>query len=252
MPELFISILMLVHNAPRYTELAIRSVKRATPEPHELVVLDNASDHATKELLRSLHNEHLIDVLIELDYNSLFAEGNNRAAVRASPRASHFLLLNSDVEIRSSHWVENLLLAHRRGITAYGVATDPLRVDGYCLLIDADLYRAHPLDESHQWFWAVTKTQAALLREGFAVQGFAQHEQYLHHYGGKSGSAFADARGMDVSREEVARWFDGHEPYLIDRRPDGSVPGHPRRAWTLRTHAKRLLRTIRPAGPHGS
>lgn len=252
MPDPFISILVLVHNAPRYTERAIRSVKHATSVPHELVVLDNASEEPTRALLRSLRDEGLIDVLVELDFNSLFAEGNNRAAAAASPRATHYLLLNSDVEVRSTDWIENLLQVHRRGATAYGIATDPLRVDGYCLLIDADLYRKYPLDESHQWFWAVTKTQAALLAEGHAVQGFAQHRRYLHHYGGKSGSAFADARGMDVTRDEVESWFQGREPYLIDRRPDGSIPGHGHRLMGFRRRTKQFLGMLRPSSRNAS
>jgi glycosyltransferase involved in cell wall biosynthesis len=224
MTEPFVSILMLVHNAPRFAELAIRGVHERTPQRHELVVLDNASDAVTENLLRRLARDGFIDKLVRLDYNSFFAEGNNRAAAVADPEATHYLLLNSDVDIRSNQWLGRLLAVHRRGMTGYGVAPDPLRVDGYCLLIDADVYRSHPLDEEHQWFWSVTKMQAAALREGLSVQGYAKHEAFLHHFGGRSGSGFKDARGMHVPRSEVERWFDGHVPQVLDRRTDGSVP----------------------------
>lgn len=207
---------MLTYNAPQHVEIAIRSLRRTQGVRFELVVVDNASDVETRDLLRSLYAEKLIDTLHFSPTNTLFAGGNNLASTLASPEATHFLLLNSDVEIRSNDWLSNLLAHHARGATSYGLASDPLRLDGYCLLIDADLYHQIPLDESHQWWWSVTKQQAALLRLGHSVCGFAQHEDHLHHFGGASGSGFAGARGMEVTRREVERWFDGRRPVILD------------------------------------
>lgn len=244
MTEPFVSILMLVHNAPDYAELAVRSVRSRTEGVRfELVVVDNASEEITRALLRSLHEEGLIDRLELLDRNTLFAEGNNRAAALASPDATHFLLLNSDVQVRSRRWLRRLLDRHRPGMTAYGVALDPLRVDGYCLLVDSELYREHPLDESHQWWWAVTKQQAALMTEGWSVQGWAAHEAHLHHFGGRSGSAFLGARGMDVTREEVESWFGGNRAVVLDRRRSGRIPRHEQPPVVRR--ARGLVRRIR-------
>lgn len=230
-----ISVLMLTHNAPEFVNLAIRSVAAKTVGvDYELVVVDNASSEETRSLVTQLHGEGLIDSLTLLDYNSLFAEGNNVAAAAASADATHFLLLNSDVEIKDPDWLSRLLAVHERGITTYGVAEDPLRVDGYCLLIDADVYRTHPLDEGHQWWWSVTKQQAAVLTEGLPVKGFGEHERYLHHFGGRSGSAFKSARGMDVTREEAAAWFNGKEPAVIDRTPAGVIPGREKKSFFTR------------------
>lgn len=239
---IFVSILVLVHNAPEYVELTIRSVREKTSGiDYEIVVVDNASESPTKELLRRLDDEGLIDVLHFSDENTLFAGGNNVAASRASKAASHFLLLNSDVEIRDRSWLTNLYSKHQRGATAYGIARDPLRVDGYCLLIDADLYRKIPLDEGHQWWWSVTKQQAALLRAGYSVAGFYEHERYLHHFGGKSGSAFASARGMNVTRAEVSKWFGGLKPNVLDTLPSVSVRA---RVSELARRAKRRLSRV--------
>ncbi len=225
-PEL-VSILMLTFNAPEYVEISVRSVRERTRDVrYELVVLDNDSQPETKALVTRLHEEGVIDRLRLLDRNSLFAEGNNLAAEMADPAATHFLLLNSDIEVRQADWLRRLLDMHQRGITAYGVAPDPDRVDGYCLLIDADLYRRFRLDEGHQWWWAVTKMQAQVMNAGFPVRGFAEHERYLHHFGGKSGSGFKNAKGMNVSREEVMSWFGDKRPLVLDRNPDGSLPGH--------------------------
>ena len=245
MPITFVSILMLTYNAPEYIEMAVRSVaERTTGVDYELVVVDNASEQPARELVTRLHDEGLIHKLKLMDYNSLFAEGNNVAASIASDAATHYLLLNSDVEVRSEGWLSHLLSAHERGVTSYGVALDPLRVDGYSLLIDADLYRETPLDEGHQWWWSVTKQQAVLLNAGHAVRGFAEHERWLHHFGGKSGSAFKNAKGMDVSREEVSEWFGEHRATVIDRRPDGTIPGHEERP-LHRKFLDRLTRTLR-------
>jgi glycosyltransferase involved in cell wall biosynthesis len=183
----------------------------------ELVVVDNASDPPTRALVQHLKDEGLIQRLILSETNLLFAGGNNIAAEAADPAATHYLLLNSDVEVRRPDWLRHLLDIHKRGITAYGMVDQPLRVDGYCLLIDADLYRRQGgLDVGHQWWWSVTKLQAQVLVAGQSVQGYAEHDTYLVHFGGKSGDAFKNAKGMNVPREEVVGWFGGHRPLVLD------------------------------------
>jgi cellulose synthase/poly-beta-1,6-N-acetylglucosamine synthase-like glycosyltransferase len=225
-----VSILMLTHNAPRYVELSIRTLVRYTRNVnYELVVVDNASERPTKDCLNKLREEGLIQHLTFLDYNSLFAEGNNISARQAAEDSTHFLLLNSDVEIKNPEWLSNLLAVHKPGITSYGVVEAPLRVDGYCLLVDAPIYREHTLDEDHQFFWAVTKFQAALLAQGYSVQGYAEHERYLHHFGGKSGNDFKSAKGLVTTQEKLAEWFQGRTIHILDTLSDGSIPQRPRK-----------------------
>jgi len=226
-----ISILMLTHNAPEHVELSIRSVRERTEGiSYELIVLDNASENETVSLVANLHEEGLIDKLKLLDYNSLFAEGNNIAAKLASADSSHFLLLNSDIEVKNPNWLSHLLAVHKRGMTSYGLVGNPrrgcgndsgqlpLRVDGFCLLIDRDLYEKAPLDEAHQWWYAVTKQQAGLLQDGWNVQGYESYGQWLHHFGGKSGAAFKTARGMNLSPEEMLSWFGDKEAHALGSR----------------------------------
>lgn len=75
-----VSILMLTHDAPRYVKTSIRSVMRKTRNvDFELVVVDNASREPTRRLVRRLSAKRLMHQLRLLDYNSLFAEGNNIA-----------------------------------------------------------------------------------------------------------------------------------------------------------------------------
>jgi glycosyltransferase involved in cell wall biosynthesis len=216
---------MLTYNAPGYVDLTIRSLAKNTFDvSYELIVLDNASDQPTRDLVQQLYSEGLITKLKLLDYNSLFSRGNNLAAKLSSPDATHFLLLNSDVKIRNPTWLSNLLDVHKRGITAYGLNLKPSRIDGYCALIDADLYRENLLDETHQWTWSVAKLQARLLRSGHSVQGFFDHERYLHHFGGKSGRGYVGASGLVLSEAEVTAWFDGHEAVVLDPQSLLGVP----------------------------
>lgn len=231
-----ISVLMLTHNAPKYVEISIRTLAENTKDVrYELVVVDNASETETRELVKRLYDEGLIHKLKLLDYNSLFAEGNNIAAEMADPDADYFLLLNSDVKVKRPDWLSNLLRIHRGGITAYGaVMHDPIRADGYCLLIDARLYRDHRLDVGHQWWWSVTKLQGQLVAAGVTVQALAEHEDYLHHFGGKSGDAFKTARGMETTREEVRGWFGDGKVVILDEATAGRG--------NLLTRIKRKLR----------
>ncbi len=228
-----VSILMLTHNAPRYVELSIRSLVQCTRGVnYELVVVDNASESRTKDLVKRLQREGLIQHLTLLGYNSFFARGNNIAAQNTAPDSTHLLLLNSDVEIKDPYWLSNLLMAHKPGITAYGITAyggNLLRVDGYCLLVDAALYRERGLDEAHEFFWSVTKFQAALLAQGYSVQGYAEHERYLHHFGGKSGNDFKTAKGLFLSQQELAECFQGRTIRLLDLGADGSIPRPPRK-----------------------
>jgi cellulose synthase/poly-beta-1,6-N-acetylglucosamine synthase-like glycosyltransferase len=217
-----ISILILTFNAIGYVYKTLDSLQRLTPDiDYEVIVVDNNSRLGLKLSLPLMLKRGWIDKLCLLNYNSLFAEGNNVASRLARPDATHFLLLNSDVEIRDPNWLKVLLNSHEEGITSYGVVpSNPIaRVDGYCFLIDKPLYQKHLLDESHQWWWAITKLQAKVLTDGYSVKGYAEHEQYLHHFGGKSGKGFKKAKGMDINPDEVIGWFNNKSIEIVDVAP---------------------------------
>lgn len=130
-----VSILMLTYNAPKYVKESILTLKENTKNiDYELIVLDNHSKFMTRRLLKKLEKKGLMDKLILSDKNLLFAKGNN-VAFEAASDSEYILLLNSDVKINSSNWLETLLKIHPKegGISAFGaVDSEPIRADGYC------------------------------------------------------------------------------------------------------------------------
>lgn len=215
-----VSIIMLVHNAPDYVKLAIDSLEKYTRgTKYELIVVDNHSHFSTRLLLKKLKREGKIQKLLMNRKNLLFAKGNNAGSLLAAEDVTHYLLLNSDVEIRSSQWLERLLdLCPEGGISSYGLVEDtPVRADGYAMLLDRKLYDTFLLDENYEWFWSVTKIQAQALCSGKKVVAVRKHEEMLHHFGGKSGSAFRHASGMQEKAEVINGWFGTHQIEIIEK-----------------------------------
>lgn len=214
-----VSILMLTYNAPRYVKKSIKTLKQNTlGVDYELVVVDNASKNRTKKLLTKLKTKGMIDKLIFNEKNELFAGGNNIAAKYASSDTDFYLLLNSDVKINNKNWLKRLIDLHPgNGIASYGaVLSEPIRADGYCLLINKDIYDFHKLDEEFQWWWSVTKLEAEILNEGNKIIAVKDHENYIHHYGGKSGKGFQDALGLYPDMNKIKSWFKDGKVEILD------------------------------------
>lgn len=217
-----VSILMLTHNAPGYVRRSIKTLQKTEKIPYELIVVDNKSGFLTRILLKRIKKKGMIDVLYLNKENSLFAKGNNIAAGFASNKAEFYLLLNSDVEIIDSLWLAKLLELYPKegGIVSYGVVeSEPVRADGYCLLIGSALYNQYKLDENYAWWWGVTKLESQVLKAGKRILAVRNHEKYVHHFGGKSGGGamIGKALGMDTEIQEVIGWFaKGHIEVVDD------------------------------------
>lgn len=207
-----ISVLMLTYNAPDYVFESIKGVNEIKEKTDnlELIVLDNNSEPPTKNILKKLKEENLIDKLVLNPKNDLFARGNNLASRYASEDTTHYLLLNSDMKIIDPNCINKLMEIHptNGGISSFGaVLFEPIRADGYCMLIDKSLYDKYQLDEYFEWWWSITKLQSQILKEGLKIRAVKNHEKYIHHYGGKSGDGWKGATGMDISIDEVINWF---------------------------------------------
>jgi glycosyltransferase involved in cell wall biosynthesis len=213
----FISIIILVHNAPKYVDITLNTLQKTVNVNYEIIVVDNNSELKTKKRLLHHHSKKHINKLLFLDENTLFAKGNNIGSKICHKESTHILLLNSDIKIIDSNWLNRLIEIHSTGVTSYGICiNEPLRVDGYCFLIDKELYLCNGLDENHEWWWSVTKLQAILLKQGYPVVGIDNHDNCIYHYGGKSGKGFKDAKGLDIDSKELFQLFDTNPISVID------------------------------------
>jgi GT2 family glycosyltransferase len=215
-----VSIIVLTHDAPRHCARVLRTLRRTRGVAFEVVVVDNASRLPTRLLLRAARLAGWIDRLRLLSANRLFAEGNNIGAREGDPAGTHLLLLNSDVRICHPDWLARMLRTHRRGATSLGyVGAAPWpRGDGYCLLIDRDLYlEAGGLDEDYAWWWGAARLQARLLAAGHSVRAVPEfrHAHLVRHAWHGSGEAFAGAKGMDTDWDTVVGWFAGRRPEVV-------------------------------------
>lgn len=224
-----VSILILTHNAPDYVRETIKTINEVTDsvdlKETEIIVWDNASEKETISVLQELYEINYIDKIYYSNENLLFAGGNNRCAELADKDAEYYLLLNSDVRITNKKWLHNLLSNienSRFAVVAYGVCSNPNRVDGYCYLIKRELYDKYPLNEDFQWFWGITQQQSCLLKDGYDILGFYSHENQIVHYGGGSGTDFNKAKKNNIDIEEIFRWYQGGKGSVYFRLAPGN------------------------------
>lgn len=212
-----VSIVVLTHNALRYCHILFNSLKKTEAVDYEVVVVDNDSSLFTRLYLYWLFVRGRIQRLCLLNCNTLFAEGNNIGVNASSRGSSYVLLLNSDIEIRDRLWLRKLVDGHRPGASSYGYCPHVWpHADAYCFLIDRNLYLKYQLDEVFPWWWAATKLQSELLRDGFSIRAVREHNHLIYHFWGKSGVPTLPAEVTTPSEQSVLDWFDGKNIELVE------------------------------------
>ncbi|MFV0250037.1 MAG: glycosyltransferase family 2 protein [Bacilli bacterium] len=215
-----ISIVMLVHNAKDFTKHSLKTISKTSDSlDTELIVVDNNSNQSTRKMLLKMQKKGIIDKLILLKENTMFAKGNNIGSHLCSENSEHILLINSDIEIRNKEWLKLIYGIHSRGATCLGVCENNpyTRGDGFCFLIDKDLYLKYQLDESFEWWWSITKLEAILMRDGFTVKAVKNYENILYHFGGMSGKAWKNAMGLKIEGKEIESWFNKNQISIIEK-----------------------------------
>ena len=140
-PQALTSIIIVTFNALEYTKSCLESVERCTPEPHEVIVVDNGSTDGTRQYLRPRVSVRLIE---NRDNRGFPAAANQ--AIRAS-RGDRIVLLNNDV-IVTPGWLERFAAPRCTRPPDIGLAgpcsnevSGPQRVDaGYSTLADLDSF----------------------------------------------------------------------------------------------------------------
>lgn len=105
------SIVVLARNQIDYTRRCLESIERCTPEPHEVVVVDNASTDGTAEYLGKWANGRPDRRVITNTENLGFAGGNNLGIAAAV--GEYIALVNNDVVVTPG-WLGKLLACAAR------------------------------------------------------------------------------------------------------------------------------------------
>lgn len=205
-----VSIIVLCYNAPGYCWKTFSSLRKTQYASYEVIAVDNHSRFRTKLVLFLSYLLGRIHKLCFLNANTLFAGGNNFGARLAAADSPLLLLLNSDILIKDPLWLDKLTALHERGASAYGYVEGGAipRADGYCFMIDKDLYLEYQLDEfKYPWWWSITKLQSQLLTAGHSVKAVSEHDHILLHYGGKSGTEHLKKRKDFFEEPDLHEWF---------------------------------------------
>lgn len=101
-----VSIVILTYNQLSYTKRCVKSIRKHTPEPHEIIFIDNGSSDGTTKWLGQLLPENANYTLIRNNANLGFSKGCNQG-IRASS-GEYILLLNNDV-IVTENWLSGML-----------------------------------------------------------------------------------------------------------------------------------------------
>ena len=181
-----VSILIPVRNGQALFKTCIESIRSRTTYPdYEILVIDNGSDEpAMLDYLRGLGTEPRLRILRDprpFNYSAL----NNAAAAAASGEV--LALLNSDIEVRSPGWLEELVaLALLPGTGAVGACLwypdDTLQHGGVVLGIKGvaahaprrlrrDERQAHPRVFCRRTVSAVTGACLVVRRDRYAQAG---------------------------------------------------------------------------------
>lgn len=126
--DVFVSIIIPVHNAERHLRKCVRNVRRYTSLPHELIIVDNASRDGAREYARTLSDAKVM----AFSRNRGFARAVN-AGMRLA-KGDFFLWLNSDALV-TPEWLEGLL-AHwfsQKRVAGVGPCTDCHPVPQFCV-----------------------------------------------------------------------------------------------------------------------
>ncbi len=101
-----VSLIILTYNRLDVTKDCLESIRRHTPEPHEIIIIDNGSSDGSREWLRQRATEQSTIRLIENQENRGFSAGCNQGMQAA--KGDYLLLINNDTVVTPG-WLSGLL-----------------------------------------------------------------------------------------------------------------------------------------------
>lgn len=139
-PSPSLCVVVCVHNAPDYTSICIDSILKHTPQPYELVIVNDGSNAQTSAMLQQYSEQYDHVRLIHHGVAKGYTGAAN-AGLKTS-KSDYTILLNSDT-IVSEHWSAQLI--------ACGESDDKIGIVGP--LSNAATYQSVPFvfDEHGHW-----------------------------------------------------------------------------------------------------
>lgn len=112
-----VSIIVLAWNQLDLTRQCVASIEAHTPEPHEIIFVDNASTDDTLPWFKEIVARHPTYRLVQNQTNLGYARGCNQGANAA--KGAYLLFLNNDTMVTPG-WLAPLLEATQPGVGAVG------------------------------------------------------------------------------------------------------------------------------------
>lgn len=137
------SIVILTYNELSVTKECVQSIRRHTPENHEIIFVDNGSKDGTVKWLKSQIQQNENYRFIENEKNLGFAKGCNQG-IEAS-RGEYILLLNNDVVVADG-WLAGLLKCHSHAPDAGIVGPMTNNISGLQKIMNDDYHSVKDLE----------------------------------------------------------------------------------------------------------
>lgn len=182
-----IDIHLVSWNRPKMTELVIKTLHRNTDrESFRLVVLDNASESETVEMLSQMHENGLIDEFIPIKTN-LGLEAARNLLLKNCTQSEYFVCLDNDClapeRVRGSDWLTRMLglMEQYDDYAAISMRTDPMIGTGN-IFEEADEHEDQLIDFPHPGgSFRIMNTKIVFFVGGWdrEMPGRGQEEKYI-------------------------------------------------------------------------
>ena len=192
-----VSIVIVTYNATEWVKLCLDTIRERTDDvPYEIIIVDNASQEDTRELLRQQDD---IRLFLNED-NLLWSAGCNQGMQAAHADSKYFLLLNSDIEVLRPDWLTIMVDAMETPTKDGPVAMVGTRhhykpvapvwgwLDGQCLLLRRELMEdvGYMDAESYPWGGGPRLLIAQALKRGWTYKFIHRDDCIVEHHRGRS------------------------------------------------------------------